>query len=187
MSVVTARNLQVGYAGRTVASLPELLISPGDRVAVTGANGSGKTTLLKTLARLIPAVAGELRTPSRGAGGAVYVHPSPFMFSGTGASNVMLGAHGDHAAARRAIEAMGAAPFAASDVRTLSHGQKQRIALARAIACAPSLLLVDEPETGLDTEGLEAWGRFVAGWKGAIVIAIPEHRTQNVEHRIVRL
>ena len=187
MIVASARDLRVGYDGLAVASVRELSIAKGDRLAITGANGSGKTTLLKTLARLIPPVGGELQAPARGAGGAVYVHPSPFVFSGTGASNVMLGAHGNRDAARRAIEAMGAAAFAALDVRTLSHGQKQRIALARAIACAPSLLLVDEPETGLDAGGIEAWNGFLASWNGAVVVAMPEGRVQKSEYRIQKL
>jgi zinc transport system ATP-binding protein len=187
MSVVSAKDLRVGYDGRAVASIRELSIAKGDRVAITGANGSGKTTLLKTLARLIPPVGGELQTPRRGIGGAVYVHPSPFVFSGTGASNVMLGAHGDHGAARSAIDRMGAASFADLDVKTLSHGQRQRIALARALAARPILLLVDEPETGLDAEGLEAWRRVLASFEGALVTASPESRIQTSEHRIQKI
>ena len=173
MTIVTARHLTVGYEGRQVASIDALSISAKDRLAITGANGSGKTTLLKTLARLIPPVGGDLTAPSAGPGGAVYVHPSPFLFAGTAADNVMQGAHGNRDAARAALESLGATAYAQSDVRTLSQGQRQRVALARAIACAPSLLLVDEPETGLDAEGLESWRRVVSEWPGAIVIAVP--------------
>ena len=187
MTIAAARHLTVGYDGRAVASIAELSIAKRERLAITGANGSGKTTLLKTLARLIPPVGGDLTAPAAGPGGAVYVHPSPFLFAGTGVENVMLGAHGSRDAARGALEAMGATAFAGADVRTLSQGQRQRIALARAIACAPALLLVDEPETGLDTEGIAAWSRFVSDWDGAIAMAVPEYRTQNTEFRIVRL
>jgi energy-coupling factor transporter ATP-binding protein EcfA2 len=161
VSLVTARALAIGYGTAIVASLPELVIETGERLAITGANGSGKTTLLKTLAGLIPPIAGELSAPAPGRGGAVYVHPAPFLFAGTGGANVLLGAHGDHDAARRALDAMAAGGFSRADVRALSHGQRQRIAIAGDLAAAPVLLLVDEPETGLDTEGLEAWQRVV--------------------------
>jgi ABC-type cobalamin/Fe3+-siderophores transport system ATPase subunit len=173
MTIAAARQLTVGYDGRAVTSIGDLSIARGDRVAITGANGCGKTTLLKTLARLIPPVSGEVNVPAAGPGGVVYVHPSPFLFAGTGAGNVMLGAHGRRDTARAALAAMGAGAFADADVRTLSQGQRQRIALARAIACAPSLLLVDEPETGLDAGGVDAWRTVVSGWPGAIVIAVP--------------
>lgn len=184
MSLVRARALVVGYDGTSIASVPDLDLAAGDRLAVTGANGSGKTTLLKTLAGLIRPVAGELEAPRPGPGGAVYVHPAAFLFAGTGDENVLLGAHGNHGAARKALEAMGAAAFSRANVRTMSHGQRQRIALARAIACAPSLLLVDEPETGLDSEGLAAWRTLLDSWPGAIVVATPEFRIPNSEFRI---
>jgi len=187
MSIVTARDLAVGYNGTPIASIGDLALAAGDRLAVTGANGSGKTTLLKTLARLIPPIAGELHGPAPGRGGAVYVHPAAFLFAGTGEQNVLLGAHGNHAEAKSAIEAVGASAFSHANVRTMSHGQRQRIALARAIACAPSLLLVDEPETGLDSEGLASWKRLLASWPGAIVVAAPEYRNQNTEYRMLSL
>jgi len=178
MRLVTARALGIGYDGRLVTAVPELSIAAGERLAITGPNGSGKTTLLKTLAGLLPRVAGELSAPAAGAGGAVYVHPTPFLFAGRGDDNVLLGAHGDLASAREAIAAMDAGAFSGRDVRTLSHGQRQRIALARALAARPVLLLVDEPETGLDTEGLAAWQRVVAG-RPDLTIVTATHRAPS--------
>ena len=99
MSVVAARALDVGYDGRIVASVAELIVDAGERLAIAGPNGSGKTTLLKTLGGLLPPVAGALTSPAPGVGGAVYVHPSPFVFTGTGLEDVMLGAHGRRDAA----------------------------------------------------------------------------------------
>lgn len=178
MSVMTARDLAVGYDGRTVATMTELTIAPGDRVIVAGPNGSGKTTVLKTLARLLPPVAGTLQGVGAGRAGAIYVHPSPFLFAGTGLDNVLLGSHGARDDAMQAIEALDAAPFARADVRTMSNGQRQRIALARALAARPALLLLDEAGSGLDGEGQAAWAQVVE-MRRDIAIVVAGHRTNS--------
>ncbi|MEX2272637.1 MAG: ABC transporter ATP-binding protein [Vicinamibacterales bacterium] len=173
--VLSTRALTVGYDGVSVATLPDLSAAAGDRIVIGGPNGSGKTTVLKTLAGLNVPVSGEMRGPMPGPRGAIYVHPSPFLFAGTGQHNVLLGAHGDAAETERALDALGALPFSASDVRTLSSGQRQRIALARALAARPRLLLVDEPETGLDAAGLDAWSRILRD-RHDMAIVIATHR-----------
>lgn len=187
-AALATRALVAGYGGVAVTSIADLTIGPGDRLTIRGANGSGKTTLLKTLAGLLPPVAGDVDGPRAGTGGAVYVHPSPYLFAGTGFDNVLLAAHGSRAAAAAAIAALGAAPFAQSAVRALSNGQRQRIALARALAAQPAVLLLDEADTGLDSDGLARWRDALAGRPGlAVVRASPteEHGIQNTEYRSV--
>lgn len=178
MSVIRARGVFVGYDGRAVATIPDLTIARGERVIVAGPNGSGKTTVLKTLAGLLPPVAGSLEAVAAGRAGAVYVHPAPFLFAGTGLDNVLLGAHGGHDDAMQAIDALDAGPFARADVRTMSNGQRQRIALARALAARPALLLVDEADSGLDAGGQAAW-RQVAATRRDIAIVVASHRTST--------
>jgi ABC-type Mn2+/Zn2+ transport system ATPase subunit len=173
--LASTRALVVGYDDVAIASLPDVVIAADDRVVIAGPNGSGKTTVLKTLARLIAPVSGHLDGPLGGRRGAVYVHSSPFLFAGSGRHNVMLGAHGNREHATSALEALGAVGFSDADVRTLSTGQRQRIALARALAAQPRLLLADEPETGLDPAGLEAWAR-VLHERADIAIVIATHR-----------
>lgn len=178
MSVIRARDLAVGYDGRAVATIPDLTIARGDRVVVAGPNGSGKTTVLKTLAGLLAPVAGSLEAVAAGRAGAVYVHPAPFLFAGTGLDNVLLGAHGARDDALQAIDALDAGQFARADVRTMSNGQRQRIALARALAARPALLLVDEADSGLDAGGQAAW-RQVAATRRDIAIVLAAHRTDS--------
>jgi ABC-type multidrug transport system ATPase subunit len=189
-AILATHGLVAGYNGIAVARLPDLTIASGDRIAILGANGSGKTTVLKTLAGLLAPVSGEAPGVGAGPGGAIYVHPAPYLFAGTSLHNVMLGAHGSRARAAQALEALGAAPFAQADVRTLSNGQRQRIALARALAARPRLLLVDEADTGLDAEGQVRWTRALDERSElAVVIARPGtgDRSQKPEYRSIVL
>ncbi len=152
------RGLAVGHGGHVVAHVPDGDLAPGRLHLVRGANGSGKTTFLKTLAGLLPPVAGRVEPPlTRGPGGAVYVHSTPYLMRGTVGHNLRLvpGARPyviDRWMMALDLTALGAAPAA-----TLSSGQRQRVALARALVAAPSCLLLDEPEGGLDDASLARW------------------------------
>ncbi len=194
-AILTTRDLVVGYDGTAVAALADLTVAAGERLVIRGANGSGKTTVLKTLAQLLAPVSGAMTGAPAGPGGAVYVHPAPFLFAGTGADNVLLGAHGRLDDARRAIDALGASAFAGMDVRALSNGQRQRIALARALAARPILLLVDEADTGLDAGALAQWRDALAAHPQLALVTASaggedtggEDRRQKTEYRSVTL
>ena len=153
-------DLAIGYGGRAVASVPKMDLG-ADRVwLVTGPNGSGKTTLLKTLAGLLPPVAGSISPPPEpGAAGSVFVHATPVLFRGTVRSNLTLTA--DPAGIESAAAAFGLADWLDRPVRELSQGIRQRTSIARAVARAPLILLVDEAEGGLDERGRELWAEFV--------------------------
>ena len=187
-AIITTRALVAGYDGAGVTSVPDLAIGRGDRLTIRGANGSGKTTMLKTLARLLPPVSGEVKGPAPGHGGAVYVHPAPYLFAGSGFANVLLGAQGARDEASEALAALGAMAFAHTDVRALSHGQRQRIALARALAARPLVLLVDEADTGLDSDGIALWADALAQRPSLAVMtasALMEDRRQKAQYRRV--
>jgi ABC-type multidrug transport system ATPase subunit len=171
-------DLRVGYDGRVVAAIPDLNCT-SDRVwLVTGVNGSGKTTLLKTLAGLLTPVSGTvIPPPHRGAQGSVFVHSTPVLFRGTVGSNLRLAsANGE------ALEEI-ARRFEVADrldqpVRELSHGMRQRTAIARAVLCRPRVLLLDEPEGGLDDHALAVWQAFIADTIGRrdTIVVVAAHR-----------
>ena len=172
--VVRTRQLTIGYAGKAVATIPDLDVVGGLVWHVTGPNGSGKTAFLKTLAGLLTPVSGSVERGGVGTGGAIYVHSTPYMFAGSVRRNLML-ADPRPSDVLPVVEAFGLATLLDRTATTLSHGQQRRLALARALVGRPSLLLVDEPEGGLDDEAISAWRGFamraVQAGEPALVVA----------------
>lgn len=124
---------------------------------VIGPAGSGKTTLLETIAGIIPARSGAvflgdrdvMRTPTEERGiGLVYQQGYLFPHLSV-ADNIAYGA-ADAGTAREAASRVGAEALYDRDVRALSGGERQVVALARTLATRPAVLLLDEPFSALD-------------------------------------
>ncbi|GAA2406415.1 ATP-binding cassette domain-containing protein [Streptomyces coeruleofuscus] len=142
-----------------------LTAAPGDVVALLGPNGAGKTTALRALAGLTPLTSGHLRLdgtrldampPESRPVGVVFQDYLLFPHL-TALDNVAFGprcrgASKAEARARAAVwlDRMGLADHAGAKPRRLSGGQAQRVAVARALATRPRLLLLDEPLAALD-------------------------------------
>ncbi len=127
----------------------DLRIEQGEFVALLGRSGSGKTTLLRTLAGLDPAEGQFVRTPSARA--VVFQEPRLLPWKRVW-RNVALGLSGGDARARAdaALGEVGLEHRATVWPSTLSGGEAQRAALARALVREPRLLLLDEPFASLD-------------------------------------
>ena len=182
-TTLEAIEMVVGYDSRPVADVGSFRVHADRLTVVTGPNGSGKTTLLKTLAGLLIPIRGRIvpQLPP-GKGGAVFVHSTPYLFAGTVGHNVQLTAR-DDGRARDALRTLGVEQLLTKDVRRLSTGERQRVAIARALTVEPRLLLIDEPEGGLDLEGISSWRRIVeqALAAGHPSIAIATHQLSAVE------
>ena len=155
-----------GAGTSTVTALHETscTVSPGARIAITGRSGSGKSTLLHLLGALEEPSGGTVSWPGLGRSprhapgliGMVFQGPSllgpldvvenvalPLQLGGMPAREAVL-------AATSALDALGLASLANQLPAELSGGQAQRVAVARALACRPRLILADEPTGQLD-------------------------------------
>jgi tungstate transport system ATP-binding protein len=163
-SVLAARDLAVRRgrgADAFVLRVDELDLRGGEALAVLGPNGAGKSTLLRALAGLEPPAQGRVERLSPGA--VTMVFQRPIAFDGTVEHNLRAALLGlrlprERARARgaEALERFGIAQLARRRASTLSGGELRRLALARAFALGPSVLLLDEPFDDLDPAGQEA-------------------------------
>lgn len=166
-----ARGLTFGYPGKVVGRGVSLGLRAGEVLCLLGPNGSGKTTLFRTLLGLLPAQGGTVLldgTPlprlSRAevARRIAYVpqaHAATFPY--TVLDMVLMGrtAHlgpfaqpgvADHEAAWAALDSLGIVGLATADYTRISGGQRQLALIARALAQAAPLLVMDEPTASLD-------------------------------------
>jgi ABC-type sulfate/molybdate transport systems ATPase subunit len=155
-----------------VLAIDQLDLQAGERLAVLGPNGAGKTTLLRLLAGLDAPTAGRVEidgTPIAGAELTLrrrvgYATQRPALLATSVIRNVELPLRwrGLDGAARRvaalaALERLNVVSLADRKALSLSGGEAQRVSLARALAIAPKLLLLDEPAAGLDAEARRAF------------------------------
>ena len=169
--LLAACGLAVTIGGKWVCSDLDLSIRRGECWAMLGRNGAGKTTLLHTLAGLRAPAAGTLelagRTLSEWSGRqlarirALLPQDDYDSFPATVLETALVGRHPhlsrwqwemprDHAIARAALASVDVAGAETRDVRTLSGGERRRVALAAMLAQQPELFLLDEPASHLD-------------------------------------
>jgi branched-chain amino acid transport system ATP-binding protein len=160
--------VSVRFAGLTALSRVSLTIRPGERVGLVGPNGAGKTTLLDVISGLTPPSAGSVRLDGArltglppeavARAGIGRTFQSPRLFTRlTLEENVRAGRALDP---RPWLERVGLWPRRGELAAALTPGDARRLELARALAGAPRVLLLDEPLGGLtpqETAALVAW------------------------------
>jgi PrtD family type I secretion system ABC transporter len=179
-----------------------LSLEPGETLVVTGPSGAGKSTLLRLLTGVWQPTAGVVRLdhvnlahwPRDDLGPWIgYVPQDVQLFGGTVAENIARLGEVDSPAVIRAAQRAGVHELILSlpegydtvidhmDV-ILSPGQRQRIALARALYGEPKLLVLDEPNSNLDGAGELALGEALKALRGVVTTIMVTHRTTLVQH-----
>lgn len=175
MQAIEAQGLSRAYGPHIALDRVDLSVDWGQTLVACGPNGSGKTTLVKVLAGLTRPTAGRARVAGffldthivevrRRVG--VLTH-SPFLYADlTVWENLlffarMFGVPRAHRRIEALTHRLGLEERLHQRLRTLSHGLQKRVALARALLHQPPVLLLDEPEAGLDAVALTALEQVV--------------------------
>ena len=193
-ATVDTHALTKRYGGLEVVRAVSIALPPGSRTALVGANGAGKTTLLAMLSGLVAPTEGDATV----AGHSLRDHPAamrraigvlahrPMLYEEmTPLENLqffarLYGVSDPAPRIEELLRAVGVWGRRHEPTSVLSRDYHQRLALARALLHRPAILLADEPETGLDPEGVEMLDEIALRSPGLTVIAAT-HRVDRVE------
>ncbi len=174
------------FGNRTLLEIERFSLAPGECVQLIGANGSGKTTLMKLLAGLDRPCHGRIwlnEPPTllgcpwlarlfghlHLRGQVLYLHQRPYLFDSSVQANIAFALHSlplpvteKRRRLKQALSAADLESLALQPARTLSGGEQQRLALARAWVRAPRWLLLDEPGSNMDVASVTRLTGLVA-------------------------
>src|SRR2546426_1113896 len=182
------------YDGRVVLDLERLAVPPGAAVAIVGPNGSGKSTLLRLLALLERPSEGEVRLDGVAVAGAgprrriTLVEQRPVLLRGTVRENLAFGLQVRgirRTEVNRKVEnvaaRLGIAPLLPRRRHELSDGEVQRVAVARALAVEPDVLLLDEPASSADRAAAQTLYRALAEERARrpLAVCLASHQLED--------
>ncbi len=162
-SLLAVDNISKSFGGLKAVADVSLTVMPGEICSVIGPNGAGKTTLFNMVSGVLRPTAGRIIFNGTDLAGV-----SPSRFAAIGIEEIIEFLEIEHI--RDVI------------VGTLSYGQQKRVELARALACEPKLLLLDEMVSGMNQEETEDIARFVLDIRDelGITVLMIEHEMRIV-------
>jgi ABC-type multidrug transport system ATPase subunit len=184
--VIHAQGLEKRYGAKRVLRGLDLDIDRGGFALVTGPNGSGKTTLLRLVAGLTAPTGGVLEVQAERHELGFLGHEPLVYRELTALENLDLYGRLYHVPERRERIGMLLERFALWEARNervaaYSRGMQQRLALCRVFLHGPSLLLLDEPFSGLDAEGSELLDRELAERRTGATFLVATHDPERLE------
>ena len=185
MTSIHASSLAVGYGKRPVVDNISLDMQPGELLVLIGTNGSGKSTLLKCLSGAIPLTSGAIRYHTGStqiaeeqwfrslALATPYLElPEEFTLSEVLAFHFQFKNPLQNRTNTEILEVLGLEKHKSKAISQFSSGMKQRVKLALAIFSEVPLLLLDEPTTNLDTQGLSWYLKLIQQYSPGRILVI---------------
>ncbi|MBK7498110.1 MAG: ATP-binding cassette domain-containing protein [Ignavibacteriales bacterium] len=216
--ILSALELEVHFGEQVILDKASLSVHDGDRIGLVGRNGAGKSTFLKIISGLLPADSGEVAKKKDLIVGFLsqeftldeYKNVYENILDGAVLELNLIkeyentsfdAAHKHHLEEKilrldswnlekrikMLIDSLDA-PAADRDIKTLSGGEKRRVALCRALISKPDLLILDEPTNHLDTKSIEWLEDFLAQYNGTcIFVTHDRYFLDRIANRIVEL
>ncbi len=198
-AIIQIRGLNFSYSEAQVLQDINLSIYQNEFIGIIGPNAGGKTTLLKLMLGLLKPESGTItiygKTPKEVVQNIGYV-PQYAMFSRdfpvTVEEVVMLGTAGksqseDRELLRKTMQAVGIDHISAKHIGALSGGQIQRVLVARALACRPKILILDEPTANIDIKAEENIFSFLKKYNESMTIIVVSHDVAFISSYVSRV
>jgi len=192
-TILSAKNISKAFKGKQVLENFDFELEENQIVAICGTNGSGKSVFMRILAGLVVPDSGTVTINGVQLGGkvefpnstGVHFDNSGLLLTETAKNNLLLLAMVSNTVSKERVEEVirlvGLDPNDKRLVRTYSTGMRQRLGIAQALMEDPSLLMLDEPTTGLDFAGQDWFHELI--WqlqKEGKTILITSHSKEEI-------